>query len=231
MRHILLLLLLTLGRWAVADEWVYNYGVEGGVNLGSLTSPEGELNNQTRIGVVAGVYFDLFPNEVFSLVPGGYIVGKGTKDTSSDLALVLNYFQFRLLGRLSVFRTLSSKLFIDLGPTVDMITQKGTQNSPVYYELNFVRNNDFTLMGGLGFETNIDDYLRLAINAKYHLGLLNIYNTDTATISGVSTSLPITRSSGFFVTLALQFSSEKYRVIPTEDRARTYINGKSKPNY
>ena len=231
MRHIFLFLLICLSQWAVGDDWVYNYGVEGGVNLSSLTSPEGELNNQTRFGVVAGVYFDLFPNEIFSLVPGGYIIGKGTRETSSDLALVLNYFQFRLLGRLSVFRTLSSKFFIDFGPTADTITQKGTQNSPTYYELTFVRNNDFSLMGGVGFETNIDDYLRLAINAKYHYGLLNIYNTDTATIAGVSTSLPVTRSSGFFVTLALQFSSEKYRVIPTEERARTYINGKSKSNY
>lgn len=227
MRHAFLILFFCLSRCALANEWIYNYGVEGGVNLSSAKSADSTVLTGSRIGAVGGAYADLFPFNTLSLVPGFYIIGKGYRDSAnSNQAVVLNYLQFRLLGRLSLFRNSASKFFIDFGPSAELISQKGTQNFPSAPDLGDVRNNDFSVMGGVGFETDIGSYARVVFNAKCHYGLLSVFN-DSTTINGVTVQIPKSHSSGVFITLALQFSSEKFTTVPVGERAKTYIDSKS----
>ena len=228
MRHFLLLTLLCFSTWAAADDFNYNYGVEGGVNLSKVIDSTYSSSVKERIGIVAGLYWDFFPTNWVSFAPGIYVLGKGYRVFSDpNQAVVLNYIQFRFTGRLPIFSTFSSKLFVDLGPTFEFITQKGTQNVPSPPKLSYVRDSDASLMGGIGFETDINQELRVVFNAKYHYGLLNIFNTSSITINGTTADLPKLNSSGFLFTMALQFSTEKNRIKTSEDRAREFINNKN----
>lgn len=228
MRQTLYILILVFQFSLIADEGYYNYGIEGGINLGNIKSQDVSQTYNNRLGVCAGLYWDLFPENFISFIPGGYVIGKGYRDFDDpNQAVVLNYFELRLLGRIPIIRTNSSKFFIDFGPAGDFISQKGTQNSPSPSKLTYVRDTDVSLMGGIGFETDVSKTLRLVFNAKYHYGLFNIFNVDAISIDNVQYELPKSNNWGFLITMGLQFSTETNRVVTTEERARDYINSKS----
>jgi hypothetical protein len=208
----------------------YNYGLEGGLNSGNISVSDGNSNENSRLGIVAGIYWEFFRDDFIAFVPGAYIVGKGYRlESDSNQAVVLNYFQLRLIGRLPIIRSQSSKFYLDFGGSADLITQKGTQNTPSPAPLTHVGNFDSSVMGGLGFETDLTKSLKIAFNAKYHYGLINIYNTSSLTIDSTTVALPKVYNTGFFLTMALQFTTESEKVISTGERARDYINRKS-PN-
>jgi len=231
MRHIFSLIIICLfGRLGLAEESHYNYGLEGGLNSGNISISEENTNEKSRLGVVAGIYWEFFTDNFITFLPGAYVVGKGYHPASdSNQAIVLNYFQLRLIGRLPIVRSQRSRFYLDFGGTADVITQKGTQNIPSPAPLTYVRNFDSSVMGGLGFETDLTTSLKIAFNAKYHYGFINIYNTSSLTTGSSTVALPKAYNHGFFLTTALQFSTESQKVISTEERARDYINRKPTP--
>lgn len=213
MRHLILILAsLTLIRPLWGDDSFYNYGVEGGVNLSNISTSNASTNTLTKLGGIGGLYWEFFPSHWLSLVPGGYVVGKGYKEDSTK-SVVLNYFQVRALGRISLFRSFSSKFFIDLGPSADFAFQKGTQNFPTPPQMTSFKDFDASLIGGVGFEMNILKTTRLAFNVKYIYGLLDLVKDSTSSV----------RSNGILFTTAIQFSTEAERMEPTEERAKKYI--------
>jgi hypothetical protein len=145
-------------------------------------------------------------------------VGKGYRPTSST-SVVLNYFQLRALGRLSLFQNSTTKLFIDFGASADVITQKGTQNYSNPPQMTDFKNFDASLLGGLGFETDISDTTRLVFNVKYLSGLMDLTQNDSTVV----------KSNGILFTTAIQFSTESEKVISTEDRAREFLNRPQTP--
>ncbi len=215
MRQRLFFLILVFCQISRANNSDYNYGVEGGANISNFSS-ETASDNRNRLGIVAGIYWNFLPNRPFSCVTGGYLVGKGAKD-SLGRALVLNYFQIRTLGRLSIFSSQTSKLFLDFGMSADGITQKGTQNFSPAPSVNNIRGFDASLLGGLGFETDISSTTKIAFNIKYMRGLLNVLDTD----------ITKSYSTGVLFTTAIQFSTAAEKIVSTEERARDYINSKS----
>jgi hypothetical protein len=214
MRNFFLSFLLFSSLSAQADEFTYNYGVEGGVNLSNTSSSSSNVSAlDNRLGVVGGVYWELSPSNKLSFIPGGYIVGKGYRPSSST-AVVLNYFQLRALGRVSLFRSSNSRLFFDFGASADTITQKGTQNYPNPPAMSNFKNFDASLLGGIGFETDIFETNRIVFNIKYLYGLLDLTQNDNI----------ILKSQGILFTTAIQFSSEGEKIRSTEDRARDFLN-------
>lgn len=198
----------------VGDDFVYNYGIEGGVNFSNVSvSPNANTDN--KLGGVGGLYWEFFPSDLFSVLTGGYLVGKGYSEESSNRRVVLNYGQLRFLGRVSFYRTQSSRFFLDFGGGGDFIIQKGTQNFTSPANLDLFKNYDASLLGGLGYEMGITEEITLDFNIKYHYGLINILDTTTTT-----------HSHGIMVTTAVQFSSKKVHVISTEERARDFLNQK-----
>jgi Outer membrane protein beta-barrel domain len=217
MRHYLFVALFLISVLALGDDSFYNYGVEGGVDLSNISSDTGVSEN-IRLGLVAGLYWEFFPTGPVTWIPGGFIVGKGYKETPNS-AVVLNYLQLRNLGRISLFRTSRARLYLDAGITADIITQKGTQNYSNPPQLSNFRNFDSSLLGGLGFEFEASEGTKVAFNLKYHYGLLNVLMDNSATI----------HSYGILFTTAIQFTTEKEKVVSTEERAREYIERNRKP--
>lgn len=221
MRHLFFILILILCSVGRSDEdFNYNYGIEGGVNVSNiLSSPNTNTNTNTdnKLGAVGGIYWEFFPVNVFSLLTGGYLVGKGYSEPSTNRRLVLNYVQLRFLGRLAFYRTQSSRAFLDFGGGGDLITQKGTQNFPTPSNLDpFIKDFDTSLIAGLGYEAVITKDFTLAFNIKYHYGLINLLKT-------IATPTTL-HSHGIMVTTAIQFSTERQSVATTEDRAREFLN-------
>ena len=93
MRHlffILIFILCSVGR--SEEDFTYNYGIEGGVNVSNiLLSPNTDTEN--KLGAVGGIYWEFFPADIFSLLTGGFLVGKGYSEPSSNYRVVLNYLQ------------------------------------------------------------------------------------------------------------------------------------------
>ena len=216
MRHlffILILILCSVGR--SEEDFTYNYGIEGGVNVSNiLLSPNTDTEN--KLGAVGGIYWEFFPADIFSLLTGGFLVGKGYSEPSSNYRVVLNYLQLRFLGRLAFYRTQSSRTFFDFGGGGDLITQKGTQNFPTPSNLDSIKDFDTSLIAGLGYEAAITKDFTLAFNIKYHYGLINLYKTTATSTTA--------HSHGIMVTTAIQFSTERQSVATSEDRAKEFIN-------
>ncbi len=203
MRHLFFILILILCSTGRSEEdFNFNYGVEGGVNVSNIIpSSNGDTDN--KLGVVAGIYYEFFPANVFSLLTGGYLVGKGASKPSTNRRLILNYAQLRLLGRLAFYRTQSSKAFLDFGGGGDLITQKGTRNFLISPNLDsFINDFDISLIAGLGYERAITKDFTLAFNIKYHYGLIDLYKTTAIS----------THSHGIMVTTAIQFSTERQSI-------------------
>ena len=211
MRHlffILILILCSVGR--SEEDFNFNYGVEGGVNVSNII-PASNGDTDNKLGVVAGIYYELFPANIFSLLTGGYLVGKGASKPSTNQRLVLNYVQLRFLGRLAFYRTQSSKAFLDFGGGGDLITQKGTRNFLISPNLDsFINDFDISLIAGLGYERAITKDFTLAFNIKYHYGLINLYKPIT--IDSHVSIVPTAHSHGIMVTTAIQFSTERQSV-------------------
>jgi len=214
MRHLIIFLsltFLTLPSWG--NDFDYNYGVDLGVNLSDIS--RSSPSTLSRTGGVGGIFVELFPEKIGSLIPGAYIVEKGYRDTSTK-TVILNYFQFRTLGRISVHRTKSSKLYLDLGPSLDFMVRKSTDKYPSPPDMKQFRNFDLSLLAGLGFETDVSKTTRLVFNLKYLQGLMNLTPDASKSV----------RSSGFLITMGLQFSTRSLAIESTEERARKYIEQK-----
>lgn len=214
MRYLFFILILSfcsMGR--SAEDFNYNYGIEGGVNFSNVAvSPSSNTDN--KLGGVGGLYWEFFPGDVFSLLTGGYWLGKGYKEVQTDQRVVLNYGELRFLGRLCFYRNSSSRFFLDFGGGADFILQKGTQNFASPSNLDpFFNNFDLNSLGGFGYEKAINEEVTLAFNIKYHYGLLNVSKQNSRA-----------HSHGIMVTTAIQFSRGQEKVFSTEDRAREFLN-------
>lgn len=217
MRHLkLLLIFITLSQYALSEDFHYNYGIEGGINLSNVSTSNSSSNTLTHTSGTGGLYWEFFPKNWLSLVTGGFVVGKGYKETSTR-SVILNYFQLRGLGRISLLRSPTYKFFIDLGPGADFAFQKGTKNFSEPPTMSNFRDFDLSLMGGIGFEADISKTTRIAFNLKYLQGVLNLVKNSTSSV----------KSNGILFTTAIQFSTESDRIEPTEERARKYLDEKS----
>lgn len=216
MRHLKFLILwIGFSGLSIAQDFHYNYGVEGGITLSNISTSNSNSNTLTKLGGTGGLFWEFFPKSPISLVPGGFVVGKGYKENATR-AVILNYFQVRALGRLSLFKSPTSRFFLDFGPSADFAFQKGTKNFTDPPQMSNFRDFDMSLLGGVGFETDISKTTRLAFNAKYIYGLLNLVKESSTSV----------KSGGFLFTTAIQFSTESDRVEQTEERARRYLEDK-----
>jgi len=172
-------------------------GVKAGLNISDLviTEPEEEATNfDTKLGFVAGAYFNYQFNKLFAVQPEVYYTMKGAelKDEYNDLTLSLGYIEIPILLQFIIpINEASLKPYLIAGPAAGFnLSAKAEyiENGQAIEEDqkdNF-ESTEFSLVfgGGIGFPLGNNE---IRLDVRYLLGLSNIgKDTGSATIKNTA---------------------------------------------
>jgi hypothetical protein len=172
-------------------------GLKAGLNISDVIEDDpGEeaTNFDTKLGFVAGAYFNYQFNNMFAVQPEIYYSMKGAKlkDQYNDLNLKLTYFEIPILLQFIVpLKGTPVKPLLFVGPAMGLnLTAKNErtnngQTTEEDYKDN-VESTEFSLAfgGGISFPLGNNE---IGLDVRYLLGLSNIgKNTGSATIKNTA---------------------------------------------
>ena len=159
-------------------------GLKAGLNISDLviTDPEEEATNfDTKLGFVAGAYFNYQFNKLFAVQPEVYYTAKGAelKDEYNDLTLSLGYIEIPILLQFIIpINKASLKPYLIAGPAAGFNLsakaeyRENGQTTEEDWKDN-VESTEFSLVfgGGIGFPLGNNE---IRLDVRYLLGLSNI---------------------------------------------------------
>ena len=174
-------------------------GVLGGVNLANV-SADSLQDNESRLGVAVGIFFDMPIAPSISLQPQLLYVTQGTKleALGLDAGMKMGYLDLPVLAKYNIplMGPLTPSLFV--GPYIgfnlsaDAYLEDETEDIK-----DDVASTDYGLMLGGGLDMSVGDG-ELIFDARYILGMANI--------NGDSSDDEVIKNSGIMFLLGYGFS-------------------------
>jgi hypothetical protein len=149
------------------------FGIKAGANIASLSGDDVE-DAKAKVSLNAGVFAELPLASSISLRPELVFSGQGAKASESgfDYKLNLNYINLPILAKWTAG---SGGFFAETGPQFGFLMSAKAKGDGGDVDVkDEMKGVDFSWAFGLGYHVAPN----IGINARYNLGLSNVYDAD-----------------------------------------------------
>lgn len=185
----LITLLLVFAAFTSSSLAQMHFGLKAGLNISDVIEDDpGEeaTNFDTKLGFVAGAYFNYQFNKLFAVQPEVYYTTKGAelKDEYNDQTLSLSYIEIPILIQFIIpINEASLKPYLIAGPaagfnlSAKVEYRENGQTTEEDYKDN-VESIEYSLVFGGGVSLPIGKN-EIGLDVRYNLGLSDTYKSES----------------------------------------------------
>ena len=175
----------------------YQYGIEIGSTINSLTENFMVIGNDLNTGYSTGAYFQYNSAKLFSYKAQIAYVQKGGESFSNTIPKIktkLDYLELPITTKFSYGNKF--KLFAALGPYYGiLLSQKNNvifndeSNGKETEQIDDFKNSDFGISSSFGVEFRLNNKINLSLEKKNSRGLINIAQDQNQDIKTFTISM------------------------------------------
>lgn len=164
-----IVLLLCVTSFAAANAQV-GFGGKAGVNLATFSGDVEDV--KMKIGYYVGGLVQIPVSESFIIQPELVFSAQGAKDdTDDDVKANFNYLNIPIMAKYQS----TSGFFAETGPQIGFLMSAKMKAGDTDVDVKeYYKSTDFNWAFGLGYQMASG----FGVNARYNLGLSNIYDQD-----------------------------------------------------
>lgn len=216
MSRLLLTLLLLFTSYAEAG--MNRFGLLAGANMASISS-EPDDAFKSKMGIVAGGFYEYLVSSAIGLGSDFLLVGKGGVRGTDSVTFKINYFEIPLLLKVHLGIKRAGIYFFG-GPHFGfVVSSNGELESGEELGITGIYPNEMGAQFGAGAELPISSSVGLLFNIRYSIGL-----------SDISQAANNYKNNGIYILGGVSFRmDDEDQYTETEFRAQEYLRERNTP--
>ena len=182
------LVLITLAVTAQGQEKVWSLGPEIGVNFSKYGRDA--TDNDFKPGILGGLFATYSVNKAYAVTGKLLFSQKGTQYTiaNTPVKVTTNYIEIPIIGRYFLVQEGAFRPNVFLGPSLGFLTGVSSKaGSGDYQKVPNYKDSyntfDFGITGGIGFNYEVADDIRVLIDARYTYGLSDVTKSPSPNVN------------------------------------------------